>query len=250
VKQLNGMPPEFDSSWYDEDYFKTPGGKKFHTPDGKVQGWSYASPTGWWEGCRPIAKAWKTIFNPATMLDAGCGRGAFTFAARELGIEAYGFDFSKWAIDNLCPGCRREWFKVHDATKPWPYRDRQFDLVTVLDFMEHIYCEDLDFVEGELFRVAGRWVFLQIAVAGSGGLQGEDGGGYVLEKGKPVPVGLEGCAVAGHVTVKPERWWLDRFERFDEWQVRRDMVNWFTSLVPREVIKNWLQNSILVLERM
>ena len=183
------------------------------------------------------------------MLDVGCGRGAFTLAAREVGIEAYGFDFSEWAINNLCPGCKREWFEVWDATKaPWPYKDEEFDLVCALDFLEHVYIDDLDLVIDEMYRVAKKWVFLQIAVVGGGSGYGRHEKGYILRKGEPVPVELEGNAVAGHVTVCTEEWWYEKLDR-EDWVPRRDIVQWFISLVPKEVLTNWLKNAIIVMER-
>jgi SAM-dependent methyltransferase len=199
-------------------------------------------------GAKEIAEAWKTMFNPKNLLDVGCGRGTFLTYARDVGIEAEGFDFSVWSIKNRYNRCKPEWLRVHDANKPWPYADKSFELVVALDFWEHIYQEDLQFVMDEMFRVAGKWVFLQIAVAGSGGLQGRSDKGYAFAKGQKVPVELEGCAVAGHVTVQPENFWYDKFER-DDWLVRRDMVNWFVALVNPAIIKNWVLNLIVVLER-
>ena len=113
--------------------------------------------------------------------------------------------------------------------------------------MDHIYEDDLDFVIGEMLRVAKKWVFLQIAVSGTGGLQGRNEKGYILKKGEPIPIGLEGCAVAGHVTVKTEEFWIDLFERENVF-LRRDIYNWFCSLVDNNIISNWIQNSILILE--
>ncbi|GAG86190.1 unnamed protein product, partial [marine sediment metagenome] len=170
--------------------------------------------------------------------------------AREAGIEAEGFDFSEWAVsdDGRYLQCNAEWLILHDATDPWPYKDDSFELVVALDVFEHIYEEDLDFVIGELFRVASKYVFLQIAVSGSGGLQGRDELGYMLKKGDPVPIDLEGCAVAGHVTVMPESWWCDRLNH-ETRLLRRDMFQHFCSLVDPDIIRNWLLNSILVYEK-
>jgi len=245
----DSFPKEITDKWYDEEYYAgTQGGKIYHRSNGKVQRWSYFNPDGTWEGTKPITSAWKTMFNPKNMLDVGCGRGQMISAAREIGIEAEGFDFSAWAVgEGRYKTCKAEWVKLHDATKPWPYADESFDLVVALDFWEHIYESDLDFVMSEMFRVAKKWVFLQIAVSGSGGLQRRKENGYVLERGK-IPVELEGCVVAGHVTVRQEEWWYERFEH-EQWMPRRDMVNWFCSLVDSAVIKNWLLNSIIVLEK-
>lgn len=241
---------EFTADYYNEDYFRTPDGKKYRNADGTCGAWSYRNPDGENAGCGPIVKAWNEIFKPKTMLDIGAGRGTIVAYARDLGIEAYGFDFSRWAVnEGRYPRCQADWLIEHDATKPLPYADRQFDLVVALDLFEHIYLDELPQVISEMYRVANKWIFLQIAVAGSGGLQGRDEEGYILKRGEPVPIEYEGCAAAGHVTLRKENWWYDQFEHPD-WMPRRDMVHWFSSLVDKNIIKNWLLNSMIVLERL
>lgn len=242
------IPKTFTADYYDADYFKTPKGKKFLRPNGTVDAWSYSNPDGESEGCRFIAEAWKTMFNPKNSLDAGAGRGTMVAYLRDVGVEAYGFDYSKWAVNDKgrYPRCKQEWLRLHDCTKPWSYKDGEFDLVSALDLMEHLYLPDVDFVVDELYRVTGKWAFLEIAVVGGGdGFGHRYDNGYILKKGEPVPIEREGNAVAGHVLVQPEFWWEEKLDR-DGWQLRRDMVNWFVSLTPEPVIRNWLQNSILV----
>lgn len=239
---------EFTAEYYNKDYFQTPKGKKFRKPDGSIDAWSYANPTGESSGCGKIVEALKKVFQCQTMLDVGAGRGTLIAYARQAGIEASGFDFSEWAVnEGRYAKCRHEWLRVHDATKPWPYPDGSFDLVTALDLLEHIYLDDLPFVISELHRVSKKWIFLQTAIAGSGGLQGRDEEGYILKKGEPVPIELEGCAAAGHVSLRREQWWYDKLEH-EDWMPRKDMVNWFISLVDPSIIRNWLLNSIIIFE--
>jgi SAM-dependent methyltransferase len=248
---MSEIPREFTPEWYDRRYFAAERGqgKKFRRSDGNVEEWSYFNPKGVWEGCKPIAEAWKKVFNPRNMLDAGAGRGPFIVAAREAGIEAEGFDFSEWAVgEGRVEGCKPEWLRLHDATKPWPYEDESFDLVVCLDTLEHIYLDDIPFVIREIYRVARKWVFLQIAIVGGGSGYTRHEKGYILKRGEPVPVELEGNVVAGHVTVTDaETWreWLDDPDFIE----RRDLVNYFYSLVRPEVVVNWRQNLVTVMER-
>ena len=236
------LPREFTSGWYGKDYFAVSGGKRFHRPDGSQSAWSYANPSGEWEGAKAVAEAWKTIFKPKNMLDVAAGRGTFIAYARDAGIEAEGFDYSEWAVsdEGRYPRCKKEWLRLHDATKPWPYQDKSFDLVTCLDTLEHIYESDLKAVLDELFRVAGKYVFLLIAVPGK---KRE----FILKKGEAIPLELEELAVAGHVTYMPEQWWYDRLDR-EDWLPRRDLVQWFTGIL-QEPSPNWLANSIIILSR-
>lgn len=249
---MTSIPEDkFTAEYYNEDYFKTPKGKKFRRADGSIDAWSYANPTGESRGCEQIVKAWKEVFHPETMLDIGCGRGTLVAYARDAGIEAVGFDFSEWAVsdEGRYPRCKREWLRVHDATKPLPYPDKSFDLVVALDLMEHIYMPDIPSLISEIYRVSKKWVFLQIAVAADGGVVGKVDREYILERGKTVPIELEGNAVAGHVTVVHSNKW-EGWLKNDDWMIRRDMVSWFISLVDAGVIRNWLLNMMVVMERL
>ncbi|GAG99404.1 unnamed protein product, partial [marine sediment metagenome] len=69
------IPEEFNGKYYDQDYFQTPKGKKYRDASGDIHGWSYDSPCGEWAGAKPVAKAWKEIFEPHNLLDVGAGRG-------------------------------------------------------------------------------------------------------------------------------------------------------------------------------
>jgi len=238
-------PTEFGPDWYDEKYFA--GRKQFRMADGSIREWGYNNPGAEFRGAKDITKAWKIMFNPRNALDCGAGRGTFIAYMRDVGIEAEGFDFSEWAIEHPYPRCKPEWLRLHDATKPWPYRDQSFDLVICLDVLEHLYEEDLDAVLSEIFRVAKKWVFLQIAT-----VDGIHEHGFILRRGEPIPLDKDPRTWAGHVTVCTEDWWYEMLEKCDEgeeWLPRRDMVNWFYSLVDPGVVRNWLENALIVLER-
>lgn len=235
------MPDIFNSNYYDEKYFADKDGKAFRRPGGITDHWGYRNPEGEWTGCKPIVKAWDQIFHPTNMLDVGCGRGTFVAYSRDIGIKAEGFDFSEWAVNNPYHRCKKEWIRTHDATKHWPYLDRHFDLVIVLDLMEHLYTDDIDFVLNEIHRVSRKWIFLQIAIS-------DKYTHYALKKGEESPIELEGCTVAGHVTVQPESFWYEKLNK-EGWRIRKDIVQQFSKIVPSEIIKNWLLSLIIVMER-
>ena len=242
------MEGKFDKNYYDANYFAIPGGKKFNNPGGNQGEWSYANHEGEWTGCEPIVKAWKDIFKCQNLLDCGCGRGTFIAYARVIGIKAVGFDFSEWAVSHLYTHCEGSWVTCKDATKDWGYPDKSFDLVTVLDLMEHLYVEDIGKVINEMYRVAKKYVFLQIATVGGGSGSGTHNNGYILKRGDPVPVELEGMAVAGHVTVQDREFWAGKLKR-DGWILRDDLVLEFIKLVPLNIISAWVKNTMIVMER-
>ncbi len=239
-----GEAVSFDSNYYNADYYVTPKGKKFRSADGQEHGWSYDNPTGEFLGADPIAKSWKTVFNPKKMLDVGCGRGTFVTYARDSGIDAVGFDFSDWAVsdEGRYSRCKKDWVRQHDATKMWPYEDKQFDLVTCLDLLEHIYEADLDFVIDEMYRVSKKYVFIQLASLP------DPSKGICFNKGDVIPVEWEGCAVAGHVCIQSKQWWMKKLYR-PGWAMKRELLDWFIAITDPQVIANWLMNTVVVMER-
>lgn len=237
------MADSFDKDYYNIDYFVTPKGKKFTDENGKEYGWSYANQLGEWSGCGPIAKAWKKIFNPESVLDVGAGRGTFLAYMRDEGLNAVGFDFSEFAVsdEGRYIRCQRDWLIQHDATNSWPYADSSKDLVICLDLMEHIYENENQFVMDEIIRVSKKWIFLQIATT-------KDDEGYNLKKGQEIPMKFRGCAIAGHVNVRRPEYWIRKFMR-NGVSFRNDKVEEFKNNVDSTIIANWLANTVLVLEK-
>jgi SAM-dependent methyltransferase len=261
---MSDISDTFTESYYDNLYFADMKGKKYRKNDGSDCYWGYQNPTGEWLGADHVARAWKETFklqkcNTDTglckILDVGCGRGRFVSALRDIGVEAWGFDFSKWAIDNPYPRCQKEWTVCHNAITRWPYGDSSFDLTLVLDLMEHIYSDNLDFVIDEMYRVSKKWVFLQIATAPGGGSGSSiHEKGYIISRGEKIPIELEVYTVAGHVTVQNRQFWIDKLMKDSngnerKWRIRYDMVLDFISNVPADVIANWTRNTILIMER-
>ena len=60
-------------------------------------GGSYDNAAQWKPFFENIAKNIVELFDPKTVLDAGCAFGYLVKAFRDLGIEAYGFDISEYA---------------------------------------------------------------------------------------------------------------------------------------------------------
>ncbi|TMK87683.1 MAG: class I SAM-dependent methyltransferase [Actinobacteria bacterium] len=77
-------------------------------------------------------------FQPRTVLDAGCAIGLLVEAFRVRGVEAYGFDVSKFALEqtdeSVAPYCRHA--SLSEGL-PSDLPDR-YDLVTCIEVIEHI----------------------------------------------------------------------------------------------------------------
>lgn len=246
---MSDIPNEFTSQYYDQAYFADQKGKEYRKVDGKIDNFGYKNEFGEWLGCAPITNAWKILFNPRNLLDVGAGRGTFLTYCRDIGIQAVGFDYSDFGVNNPYNRCKKEWIFKHDCTQPFPYKDSAFDMVTVLDLMEHIYSEDSYKVISEVFRVTNRFAFFLIATvgAGSGVNIGVHTEGYILKRGETIPIELEACAAAGHVTVMTREWWEEKLMKINGWEIRRDLETEFRRLVPANVLANW--KTVIILEK-
>ncbi len=222
----------FGPEHYDKEYFVgAQGGLSFVTLQGEVKQWSYYNPDGEWLGAEPIIAAIKKLLNPINMLDAGCGRGTFTAYAKELGIDAAGIDFSKWAIDHPHPKAKGL-IQLGDV-RDIQLEDKSIDLVFATDICEHIYDEDTDKMITEFQRVSRKWIFYNI-----GALMANSDEHFVLKKGEVPPLKWQVTAVAGHVNVRPCEYWRQKVTS-EHWKLRDDLVEEFRKLVPEDVLAAW-----------
>ncbi|MDE1817913.1 MAG: glycosyltransferase [Thaumarchaeota archaeon] len=73
-------------------------------------------------------------FSPKTVLDAGCAMGYLVESLRDLGIEAYGFDISDYAINQARTNIRK-YVKKQSILDPI---DKQYDLIVCIEVLEHL----------------------------------------------------------------------------------------------------------------
>jgi protein-L-isoaspartate(D-aspartate) O-methyltransferase len=87
------------------------------------------------------------------ILDVGCGKGflLYDFTLVVPGIEVYGIDISRYAIDNAKEEIRDRLAAGSATNLPWP--DRHFDLVYSLNTLHNLHCYDLDKALREIERV-------------------------------------------------------------------------------------------------
>jgi SAM-dependent methyltransferase len=90
----------------------------------------------------------------ARILDVGSGKGflLYEFAKLLPECQVVGFDVSPYAIDHTKEEVRSNVF-VHKAEEPYPYGDRQFDLVISLNTLHNLQIFDLKAALQEIERV-------------------------------------------------------------------------------------------------
>ena len=77
--------------------------------------------------------------NVKNVLDLGCGPGQFATLLRDKGFTKYsGIDFSQKSIEIARRVCPEFEFTVADLSDPNTLRDREYDCVLALEFLEHV----------------------------------------------------------------------------------------------------------------
>ena len=106
---------------------------------------------------RPVAEKLIAAYNlkhDAAILDVGCGKGFLLYELRQLLPESRicGFDISDYAIAHAKSEVRDKLF-VHRAQDPFPFADKEFDLVISLNTLHNLCLPELKAALHEVERV-------------------------------------------------------------------------------------------------
>jgi cyclopropane fatty-acyl-phospholipid synthase-like methyltransferase len=170
---------------YGEEYFETLDG-----------GAGYQDSTMW----EDLAHAIKEVFaigdqgdhsGELHTIDIGCAKGYLVRHLRRRGIDAWGLDFSEYAISKA-PRDTIDFLRQYDLTSPNLsfFGAKNFTFAVCLETMEHIPEHQVDRALGNVFNLVkpGSQVLLTICTDKQPGWDSDP----------------------THVTIKPREWWLDR----------------------------------------
>lgn len=91
------------------------------------------------------------------VLDLGCGRGELVLHAALAGTLAYGLDYAQAALDftkNLTTDHAQQAMAFQRAHTEWlPFANKSFDVVFMLDIVEHLHPHELAATLDEVWRV-------------------------------------------------------------------------------------------------
>ncbi|MDI6703319.1 MAG: class I SAM-dependent methyltransferase [bacterium] len=90
----------------------------------------------------------------ARILDVGCGKGFLLYEFKKLLSDATvkGFDISQYAIENAKEEIKKDVF-IHKAQEPYPFEDKEFDLVVSITTLHNLCIYDLKLALQEIERV-------------------------------------------------------------------------------------------------
>lgn len=167
-------------------------------------------------------------FDAGRTLDVGCATGFVVEALRELGIDATGIDVSQYAVEHAALGARGH-VQYGDLSRKLPFPSGRFDVVTVLETLEHMPPDAVPHALAELRRVTAGYV---VATIPSFGPNDNGPGGWFTVKVRdervphyealgpsyegPIPYDdlfrdSAGEPIEGHLTIASFGWWTRRF---------------------------------------
>jgi len=161
-------------------------------------------------------------FGPKRVLEAGCAMGLLVKALCGHGIEAEGFDFSRWCVDNAHPAVKSwvRWGDVLDL-KATP---ESFDLVLALDILEHLPPDRVPVAIANLVSTLepGGLLLTVIPAYGPNAFGPELYPLHLEEWRRDTALGIpfrniplddKGRPHLGHLTHAAIPWWIDKFQR-------------------------------------
>ncbi len=94
------------------------------------------------------------LTNNSSVLDVGCGKGFLLYEMKLLlpNLKISGFDISKHGIEHAKEEIKKYLF-IHRAQKPYPFKNKEFDLVISLGCLHNLKVFELELALKEIERV-------------------------------------------------------------------------------------------------
>ena len=94
------------------------------------------------------------LTNTSSVLDVGCGKGFLLYEMKLLlpNLKISGFDISKHGIEHAKEEIKKYLF-IHRAQKPYPFKNKEFDLVISLGCLHNLKVFELEIALKEIERV-------------------------------------------------------------------------------------------------
>ena len=148
---------KYDRKNFDADYFV----------NSRVSGYSD------YQACEPIVRRLAGLvyfalringWKPGSMLDVGCAYGFVTKFFLEQGVDSYGTDVSNFALNMAHCDLKG---RLHNRALPdlKGYKEKQFDLVTCFETLEHLPYSDIIPSVERLYEITKKMLILMPNIA-------------------------------------------------------------------------------------
>jgi SAM-dependent methyltransferase len=188
---------KFGPDFYDHEYFDGTGKSAY----------GGYGPGLIWDIFTPLATELDDLFRPNRVLDLGCAKGYLVSCFRRLGVKAYGFDISEYAVNSAPANAKK--YVCQASIDSIPFPDKYFDLVVSTDVMEHLTLPQAEAAIREIQRVSSRFVYTNICLDLEPGLAEDSCRSYTNDD-------------KSHITVAPRGFWNRRF-REQGFIIREDL---------------------------
>jgi SAM-dependent methyltransferase len=168
-----------NSDFYDENYFE----------NGVYSGKSGYNGYVWNNDFLEMATRLNEYFKPIKVLDIGCAKGFLVKAFTQLGVNAFGIEYSDYAFEKADSEIKDR-ITLGSITKRTIYRNKEFDLITCYDVLEHLTDEEVIFAISEIKRISNKIVTIKMP------FEHYD---WDLDK--------------SHIGIQPKEIWIERFEK-------------------------------------
>lgn len=111
------------------------------------------------------AAHWRDFFKPQDVLLVGDGKAIRTIACRIAGLTAYGFDISKYAVENNIGHLVDEIYWQDDVVTMTNLNDK-YDLVVLFDILEHLDEKDLNLVMKKIHSITNKNILISVPMIG------------------------------------------------------------------------------------
>lgn len=129
---------------------------------------------------------WKEFFKCKTAVEFGCGKGPRVYAMQNIGIDAKGYEISKFAISNRL--CKKIWEGNITEDAPISTLPEQ-DLSIGYDVLEHIEYSKLDKAILNLITTTNKYILISVPVIGDLNLEAD----------------------STHIIKENKEWWIKQF---------------------------------------
>ena len=101
----------------------------------------------------------KDVFQPAKVLDLGCGPGALMHLLQEIGVVADGVDYNEHSLVLATPEVRDR-ITIGDASGTIDKADGTYDLVICREVLEHLTVLEVRKAVANMARLSSRFIYV------------------------------------------------------------------------------------------